>query len=83
MMLVNILISEEKYGEALDYAIFNLERLKDGIRKKSNESNGKILINPGTFKLPRPINSNTKFTYFGYLIADDKESAEEVFKNYI
>lgn len=45
MMLVNILISEEKYGEALDYAIFNLERLKDGIRKKSNESNGKILIN--------------------------------------
>jgi hypothetical protein len=49
----------------------------------NDDSNGKILINPGTFKLPRPINSNTKFTYFGYLIADDKESAEEVFKNYI
>jgi tetratricopeptide (TPR) repeat protein len=46
MMLVNILISEEKYGEALDNAIFNLERLKDGIKRKSNESNGRILINP-------------------------------------
>jgi len=27
----------------------------------NDDSNGKILINPGTFKLPRPINSNTKY----------------------
>jgi hypothetical protein len=36
IIFVNVLVTqdEERYGEALDYAIFNLERLKDINRTK-------------------------------------------------
>ena len=42
--------------------------------------NGEILLNPGSQKLPRPQGSNVVYTYFGYIIAPDKEEAEEIFK---
>ncbi|CDW84459.1 cation channel family protein [Stylonychia lemnae] len=42
--------------------------------------NGEILLNPGAQKLPRPQGQNVTYTYFGYIIAPDKELAEQIFK---
>lgn len=41
--------------------------------------NGEILLNPGSTKLPVPYSSNVAYTYFGYIIAPDKELAEMIF----
>jgi len=41
---------------------------------------GVILLNPGSYKLPQPNSSNTRYTYFGYLIAESEKDAQDVFK---
>ena len=44
--------------------------------------NGDILLNPGSQRLPKPSNRNglhIKYTYFGYIIAPDRDEAEAIF----
>jgi hypothetical protein len=38
IILVNILIAQERFGEALENAIINLERIKELSAKKDNEN---------------------------------------------
>lgn len=47
----------------------------------NGKKNGDILLNPGNYKLPKPFSKTNKYSYFGYIIADDKGTAEDVFKN--
>jgi len=46
----------------------------------NDRQNGDILLNPGNYKLPRPFSKNNRYKYYGYIIADDEESALEVFR---
>lgn len=44
--------------------------------------NGDILLNPGSQRLPKPSNRkgiHIKYTYFGYIIAPDRDEAEAIF----
>lgn len=46
--------------------------------------NGEILLNPGMQKLPKPGNQNggnLKYTYYGYIIAPDRDEAENIFSS--
>jgi hypothetical protein len=42
---------------------------------------GEILLNPGSYKLPRPYSANMKYTYYGYVIAGDIKDAQAIFKD--
>lgn len=42
---------------------------------------GDILLNPGAYKLPKPHSSSNRYTYFGYIIAENEEDAESVFES--
>ena len=42
----------------------------------NDRPHGEILLNPGAQKLPKPKDHNVVYTYFGYIIAPDKELAE-------
>lgn len=46
----------------------------------NGKQNGQILLNPGNYKLPKPMNKKNEFKYFGYLIADDQDTAKDVFE---
>lgn len=46
----------------------------------NDRPNGEILLNPGSQKLPRPQGLGTTYYYFGYIIAPDKEEAEQIFQ---
>ena len=37
-----------------------------------NEQHGTILLNPGRYKLPKPVNKNVWYNYWGYVIASDE-----------
>jgi len=43
---------------------------------------GDILLNPGDYCLPKPYSRDSRYTYFGYIIAEDLEEAEQIFKKY-
>ena len=45
------------------------------------KQNGEILLNPGSYKLPRPQSQSIFYRYFGYIIAPDKEDAEAIFND--
>ena len=47
----------------------------------NDRQSGEILLNPGSYKLPRPHSQSMRYTYFGYIIADDGEAANEVFQD--
>jgi hypothetical protein len=48
----------------------------------NGKASGEILLNPGNYKLPKPLSRNKfRYQYFGYIIADDKASAEAVFED--
>jgi len=55
--------------------LFALEICVNGKRS------GDILLNPGPYKLPKPHSSNTQYNYFGYLIAESQEEAENIFQD--
>lgn len=38
-------------------------------------------MNPGSYKLPRPHSQSMSYTYFGYIIASNRETANEVFQD--
>lgn len=45
--------------------------------------NGDILLNPGGQKLPKPTNQNgimLRYCYYGYIIAPDRDEAENIFQ---
>lgn len=44
-----------------------------------NQNKGDILLNPGDYKLPKPYSPHNKYEYYGYIIADDQETAEAAF----
>jgi hypothetical protein len=46
-----------------------------------NETKGTILLNPGRYKLPKPVNKNTWYNYYGYVIAADEKIANNVSKS--
>jgi hypothetical protein len=45
----------------------------------NDQKSGDILLNPGQYKLPKPHSSSNKYTYFGYIVAADQDTAEEIF----
>ena len=45
----------------------------------NDKQNGDILLNPGNYKLPKPFSKVNVYKYYGYIIADDEVSANEVF----
>lgn len=45
----------------------------------NDKISGDILLNPGAYKLPKPHSSSNRYTYFGYIIAENEEDAESVF----
>ena len=45
-----------------------------------NEANGTILLNPGRYKLPKPVNKNCWYSYWGYVVAADEKTANAVSK---
>ena len=48
----------------------------------NDKPNGQILLNPGNYTLPsRPMSDKNKFQFFGYVIADDKDTAEACFRD--
>lgn len=49
--------------------------------KNDMKQNGEILLNPGSYKLPRPQSQSIFHRYFGYIIAPDKEDAEAIFND--
>jgi len=49
--------------------------------KVNGEASGDIMLNPGRYKLPRPLNQENSYKYFGYIIAADLEDALDVFKD--
>jgi hypothetical protein len=46
-----------------------------------SETKGTILLNPGRYKLPKPVNKNTWYNYWGYVIAADEITANGVSKS--
>jgi hypothetical protein len=48
--------------------------------KVNGEASGDIMLNPGRYRLPRPLNQENSYKYFGYIVAADMGDAEEVFK---
>lgn len=49
----------------------------------NDKPSGEILLNPGNYKLPKPLSRNKfRYQYFGYFIAGDKASAEKCFEDY-
>jgi hypothetical protein len=50
--------------------LFGLEICVNG------DLNGDILLNPGRYKLPKPLNKRNFYRYYGYVFADNKEDAE-------
>ena len=47
----------------------------------NGKQSGEILLNPGDYKLPKPLSKKYRYQYFGYIIADDKGSAEKAFED--
>lgn len=45
----------------------------------NDKTKGDILLNPGNYKLPKPFSKANRYQYYGYLIADDEETAIQVF----
>lgn len=45
----------------------------------NGKPSGDILLNPGNYKLPKPLSKYNRYSYYGYIIAGDKASAETVF----
>lgn len=41
--------------------------------------NGDILLNPGNMRLPKPTGKNIRYKYYGYIIAPDRDDAENIF----
>jgi len=41
----------------------------------NDKTKGDILLNPGNYRLPRPFSKANRYQYYGYLIADDEETA--------
>ena len=70
-------IANEVYKDS-GLILFALEIVVEG--KYESKHNGEILLNPGDYKLPRPQSSNISYKYFGYIIAQDKDVAEGVFR---
>jgi hypothetical protein len=36
----------------------------------NNKPSGEILLNPGNYKLPKPLSKHNRYDYYGYLVAD-------------
>lgn len=46
----------------------------------NDKQSGDILLNPGSYKLPKPHTSNIKYKFWGYVMAEDQEVAETIFE---
>lgn len=68
-----------KERSVLLFALEIVVNRRDNQGKQRNS--GDILLNPGNYKLPKPFSGNTKYTYYGYFIADDMKDAAAVFEN--
>jgi hypothetical protein len=71
------LIAKDVYKET-GFVLFALEIVV------GDNINGEILLNPGSQRLPKPSNqggSQMKYRYFGYIIAPDRDEAENIFSS--
>ena len=46
-----------------------------------NGNSGDILLNPGSYKIPKPYSWHNTYDYFGYIIAPDLDDALAVFED--
>jgi hypothetical protein len=67
-----------KYDSLLLFALEIVVNKRDSTAKQ--KTSGDILLNPGKYKLPKPFSKNNKYTYYGYIIADDQKEAMAVFQ---